>query len=320
MRCGELQLPVPPHTCGGEQLVDLSIVLENVRVELVTEPSRASRSPGQLAVFESQDLRIQRCQFHSPMRRGIGIQPVSFSGETDRLEAYPTNSGETDRREAYPTDAFAWVPHNPQERLRRRLNIADSQFVGRCSSIHISGAGRDHEVMLDNVLKADGGPLFVIEPHNSKSRAVMTLTLNQSTLRACDGVIALKLRDGKLDSQISLALNDCVLALRSPQDESVKPILAFIGDGNRLSRDWAEHISVKGSGSITSPGLTRFAASTADGSTVRNLDSIGPKVSGVMAAGFTFRGADWFVVEDSLLDEFLASRRSTVEPGIHCDN
>ena len=76
---------------------------------------------------------------------------------------------------------------------------------------------------------------------------------------------------------------------------------------------------MKGVGSITSPGLTRFASSNLDRSIVKNLDAIGPKVSGVMAAGFTFRGQDWFAVEDSLLDEFLASRHSSVEPGIHVD-
>ncbi len=293
------------------------VVLENVCVELRTEPESQS-SPGQLAVIESQDLRMQQCQFHSPLR-GIGFQPVIGSGESDRLEPYPTNA---DRLEADPTNAgyaFAWVPHNPQERLPRRLNVADSQFVGRSSSIHILGAGRPHEVRIDNVLKADGGPMFVIEPHTAKTRAVMSLTLNRSTLRACDGVVALKLRDGKLDSQISLELNDCVLALRSPQETVIKPLLAFIGSGNQLSRDWTEHISVKGSGSITSPGLTRFAARSSDGSTASNLDAIGPKVSGVMAAGFTFRGHDWFVVEDSLLDEFVASRPSSFEPGIHFD-
>ena len=285
------------------------VVLENVCVEMGTE-SEGRSSPGQLAVVESQDLRIQHCRFHSPRSREVSTPASGSATEID--EAGPT---------AAPTlgDAFAWVPHNPQEPLRRRLNIADSQFVGRCSSIHISGAGRDHEVLLDNVLKADGGPLFVIEPHHAKTRAVMSLTLNQSTLRACDGVVALKLRDGKLDSQISLALNDCVLALRSPQESAVKPILAFIDSSNRLSRDWAEHISVKGVGSITSPGLTRFASSNLDRSIVKNLDAIGPKVSGVMAAGFTFRGQDWFAVEDSLLDEFLASRHSSVEPGIHVD-
>ncbi len=292
------------------------IVCEHVRFELMTRDVAARDSdevatgaaevaattagpgvPQQLVVFESQDLRLSHCVLKSPLSTDHDSQP---SGPHRQ--------------------AFAWAPHNAQDSLNRKLEVRDSQIIGTYGSILVAGAGRDHDLEFDNVLKADGGPLLLIEPHRARQRALMTIELNRSTLRNCDGIVGLKLRDSQrgilVDSRLAITLNDTVVALRTPPGgQSHQPAVALIGE--RLLPDWTEHASIAATGSVTSPGLVRFGLVAADGSRVKSLDSLVGKTSGLISADFTFKGGDLAAVEDSLLDQCGAPRRSETLPGIH---
>lgn len=259
--------------------------------------SAAPRMPQQLVVFESQDLQLAHCVLKSPL-----------SLEEDSLQSGPTRQ------------AFAWAPHNAQDSLKRKLKVDDSQIIGTYGSIFVAGAGRDHDLEFNNVLKVDGGPLLLIEPHRARQRALMTIELNHSTLRDCDGIVSLKLRDSQrgmlVDSRLAITLNDTVIALRTPPGgQSHQPAVALIGE--RLLPDWSDHVSIAATSSVTSPGLMRFGLVAADGSRVKSLDGSIGKTSGLISADFTFKGDNLAAVEDSLLDQCGAPRRSETLPGIH---
>ncbi len=252
----------------------------------------------QLVIFESQDLKLTNCDFRLPMSMSDDAEP-----------------------ESQPLNAFVWAPHNAQDSLKRRLDVRDSQIVGAGGSIVIVGAGREHELSFDNVLKAGGGPLLLIDSHRGKQRALMTIEVDHSTLRQCDGIAALKLRETEremvLDTRLAITLTDTVLALRSPRGgQSKRPAVALRGGGERLMRDWSEHASLTSSGSVTSPGLMRFGFVSNDGVRVVSLDSSAPKTTGLISADFTFKGDDLYASGDSLLDQFVAPRRSATLPGI----
>lgn len=258
----------------------------------------ANHRPQQLVIFESQDLKLTNCEWRLP------------------LSARGTSSVEPSALQA-----FVWAPHNAQDSLKRRLEVRDSQIVGAGGSIVIVGTEREHDLVFDNLLKADGGPLLLIDSHRAKQRALMTIELDHSTLRNCDGIVALKLRETEremmLDTRLAITLTDTVLALRSPRDgQSQRPAVALLGSGERLMRDWSEHASLASSGSVTSPGLMRFGFVSNDGLRVMSLDANAPKTTGLISADFTFKGEDLYANVDSLLDQFVAPRRSATLPGI----
>lgn len=267
--------------------------------EAAASTNAAPQRPQQLVIFESQDLKVANCEWRLP----LSTTEVSAAGQR-------------------ALDAFIWAPHNAQDSLKRRLEVRDSQIVGGGGSIVIVGTGREHDLAFDNVLKADGGPLLLIDSHRGKQRALMTIEVDHSTLRNCDGIAALKLRETEremvLDTRLAITLTDTVLALRSPRGgQSKLPAVALLGSGERLMRDWADHASLTSSGSVTSPGLMRFGFVSTDGSRVVSLDSTAPKTTGLISAGFTFKGDDLYASSDSLLDQFVAPRRSATLPGIH---
>jgi len=258
----------------------------------------ASQRPPQLVIFESQDLKLTNCDWRLPL-----------------------SASETPAVEPFTLQAFVWAPHNAQDSLKRRLEVRDSQIVGAGGSIVIVGAGREHDLTFDNVLKADGGPLLLIDSHRAKQRALMTVELDRSTLRDCEGIVALKLRETEremvLDTRLAITLTDTVLALRhSRGGQPQRPAVALLGSGERLMRSWSEHASLTSSGSVTSPGLMRFGFVSNDGARVMSLDANAPKTTGLISADFTFKGDDLSANVDSLLDQFVAPRRSATLPGI----
>ena len=276
------------------------IICEHVQFE-----SESHELP-QLAVFESQELQLQHCAWRSPLALSL---PSIGSTNSEAATA-------TDQPSRTIRDAFVWGPHNAQDSLKRKLIVKQTQFLGAYSTIHVGGAGRDHEIEFDNVLKTDGGPLLLLEPHQGRHRATVTVEFNRSTLRACDGAVALKLREGQLDSRLAVTLIDTVLDLdASPStNDRVRPAVALVGQ--RLTKDWTQHVSLTAQGSYTSPGLTRFGLVAADGLRSKSLDASAPKTSGLISTGFTFQGDDLLKVADSLLLEFSAPRRSDTFPGI----
>jgi eukaryotic-like serine/threonine-protein kinase len=267
------------------QLRASQLTLDGVEIEY-----RETGSPlVALTLLQSQELTIRNCSFVSP------------------LSEKPVTEATSEPQTRY---AIGWQALDPSDRLAGQVTIENSAFVGDWSTVWLAETSKP--VAVQNSLKAGPGPFFVFEQPARRGDARSFLMKNV-TLRGSGPVVSARLiRNWLWETQLTLTLHDCVIDPATSNGER-RPLFLF--EGETLPRNWQSTLSIDGSRSFVRPGTTLVGIEK--GSRYATLPAPDVNIRGLSSAEFSFRAADAGAsVEDSVIDQLYASRRTAEPPGI----
>ena len=283
------------------------LTLDGVEIEYRETGSQLAA----LTLLQSQELTIRNCSFVSPVGEGAtsNSQPTGAAATVTAatVTAATVTAAPSDRQTRY---AIGWQALDSSDRLAGQVTIENSAFIGGWSTIWLAETSKP--VTVRNSLKTGPGPFFVFE-QPARRGETRSFLMKNVTLRDSGPVVSARLiRNWLWETQLTLTLHDCVI---DPARQDGEPRPVFLFEGETLPRNWQSTLSIDGSRSFVRPGTTLVGIEK--GSRYATLPAPEVDIRGLSSAEFSFRAAEAGVsVEDSIIDQLHASRRTAEPPGI----
>lgn len=261
------------------------LTLDGVEIEYRETGTRLTA----LALLQCQELTIRNCSFVSPL-----VDEPAAAATSDPQTRY----------------AIGWQALDSSDRLAGQVTIENSAFLGGWSTIWLAETSKP--VAVRNSLKTGPGPFFVFE-QPARRGETRSFLMKNVTLRDSGPVVSARLiRNWLWETQLTLTLHDCVI---DPASRNGEPRPLFLFEGETLPRNWQSTLSIDGSRSFVRPSTTLVGIEK--GSRYATLPATEVDIRGLSSAEFTFRAAEAGVsVDDSVIDQLYASRRTAEPPGI----